>query len=386
MPDVPLRPARFELQLRHINPFGFHCKRRSCCEPFSSPKQAQIIHDKLVTQHWERGINVSYVEMRQLNVLHWLGQHVVGDQPPGAARHGAFFVDTCQRRVAIADSREAREALREHFPADGGLQAFEGHEAYAFLLRFACGLESRLVGETEIFGQIKQAWSDFTREPSALAHALSPWMQRLFQDAKEIRARFLSGLGSASYGSQVRRLLGEPAADATTLLVGAGQLAESIAPWLEGGELTIWNRTHGRALELARELAKRPGTRHVSVIAGAEAEIEAWRRARDVIVCIPLDTARDAERIAAWQARAERGGRLIHLGLSDAKADSPWRAVPELLDLGTLFDLLRTQTEQRRRAVERARRGCAEKALLRSLGPSTSAAHGWEDLAAFATL
>jgi hypothetical protein len=339
-----------------------------------------------VTQARKGRITLAFVEMRQLNVLHWLGQHVVGSEPVAAARHGALVVDTCQRRVAIVDSHEACEALRAHFPADGGLQAFEGDAAYAFLLRFACGLESRLTGETEIFGQVKQAWSDFTREPSSLAHELSPWMQRLFQDAKEIRARFLSGLGSASYGSQVRRLLGEPAAGATTLLVGAGQLAESIAPWLEGGELQIWNRTSGRALELARELVKRPGTRQVSVIAGADAEIAAWSRARDVVVCIPLDPARDPARIAAWNARADRGGRLIHLGLSEAGENSPWRAVPELLDLGTLFDLLRTQTEQRRRAVERARRGCAEKALLRALGPSTSAAHGWEDLAAFATL
>jgi hypothetical protein len=327
-----------------------------------------------------------FVEIRQLHVLHWLGQHLVGATPIGAARRDVFVIDTCQRRVALADGRAACDALEASFPVDSGLQRFEGYEAYAFLLRFACGLESRLVGETEIFGQIKQAWNAFSHVNSPLAHSLSPWMQRLFQDAKEIRAHFLSGLGSASYGSQVRRLLGEPPAGATTLLVGAGQLAESIAPWLEGSHLVIWNRTHERALELARELAKRPGTRELSVIAGEAAEIEAWRAARDVIVCVPLDPLRDAERIAAWNARADRGGKLIHLGLSDAGEHSPWRAAPELLDLGTLFDQLRAQTEQRRRAVERARHACAEKALLRALGPNTSAAHGWEDLAAFATL
>ncbi len=326
------------------------------------------------------------VELRQLNVLHWLGQHTVGREPCAPARHGALVVDTCQRRVAIVDGREAREALRAHFPADGGLQVFEGHEAYAFLLRFACGLESRLVGETEIFGQVKQAWNDFTLEPSPLAHALSPWIQRLFQDVKEIRARFLAGMGSASYGSQVRRLLGEPAAGATTLLVGAGQLAESIAPWLDGGELQIWNRTSGRAVELANELIKRPGMRQIRVLEGPDAELEAWGRARDVVVCVPADPERDPARIAAWNARADRSGRLIHLGLADAGRHAQWGAASQLLDLGTLFDLLRSQTEQRRRAVERARRGCAEKALLRSLGPSTSSAHGWEDLAAFATL
>ena len=342
--------------------------------------------DMPVTLRMCRAGSLESVEIRHLNVLHWLGQHKIGREPGAAARHGALVVDTCQRRVAVVDSREAREALRRHFPADGGLQSFEGHEAYAFLLRFACGLESRLVGETEIFGQIKQAWNDFTLEPSPLAHELSPWMQRLFQDVKDIRARFLSSMGSASYGSQVRRLLGEPAAGASTLLVGAGQLAESIAPWLDGGELQIWNRTTDRAIELANELVKRPGPRQIRVLDGYDAELEAWSRVRDVVVCIPADAERDPARIAAWNARPDRSGRLIHLGLSNAGTHAHWGGASDLLDLGTLFDLLRTQTEQRRRAVERARRGCAEKALLRSLGPSTSSAHGWEDLAAFATL
>jgi len=346
----------------------------------------RFCRDTPVTLRRRGAGSLASAELRQLNVLHWLGQHKVGREPIAAARHGALVVDTCQRRVAIVDSHEAREALRRHFPADGGLQHFEGHEAYAFLLRFACGLESRLVGETEIFGQIKQAWNDFTLEPSPLAHELSPWMQRLFQDVKDIRARYLSSMGSASYGSQVRRLLGEPAAGGTTLLVGAGQLAESIAPWLDGGELQIWNRTTGRAVELANELIKRPGLRQVRVLDSHEAELAAWRHARDVVVCIPADPERDPARIAAWNARADRGGRLIHLGLAQALEHPHWGTASDLLDLGALFDLLRSQTEQRRRAVERARHGCAEKALLRSLGPSTSSAHGWEDLAAFATL
>ena len=98
------------------------------------------------------------------------------------------------------------------FPADGALEHFAGTAAYAFLLRFACGLESKLVAETEIFGQIKQAWRDFSEASSGVARQLSPWMQLLFQDAKAIRAQYLANLGSASYGSQVRRLLGEEAA------------------------------------------------------------------------------------------------------------------------------------------------------------------------------
>src|SRR5271155_1564590 len=146
------------------------------------------------------------VEIRDLHILHWRGDHVAApfcSTPPGEVAN--FQIDTCQRRVTILASAADREALRERLPSDGELQSFEGTEAYAFLLRFACGLESKLVGETEIFGQIKQAWRDYAAAASSLRQQLDPLIQQLFQDTKEIRARFLSGLGSASYGSQVRR-------------------------------------------------------------------------------------------------------------------------------------------------------------------------------------
>jgi hypothetical protein len=45
--------------------------------------------------------------------------------------------------------------------------------------------------------------------------------------------------------------------------------------------------------------------------------------------------------------------------------------------------MLQTQSELRRRQLERSRRGCDEKALLRSLGSNTSQPQSWEDLAAF---
>jgi hypothetical protein len=51
-----------------------------------------------------------------------------------------------------------------------------------------------------------------------------------------------------------------------------------------------------------------------------------------------------------------------------------------------LFEMLRVQTEQRSQQVARARRACGEKAVLRSLGNSATVPHGWEDLAAFATI
>ncbi len=220
------------------------------------------------------------MELSSLNVLHWRGSGFGPAMATGAPEPHAFCIDTCQRRVNLLLGTDALEATRLRFPADGALEHFAGTAAYAFLLRCCCGLESKLVAETEIFGQIKQAWRTFSQTPSALAQRLSPWMQQLFQDAKAIRAQHLANLGSASYGSQVRRLLGEQAGAGPTLLIGAGQLAQSVAPWLTGAELWLWNRTPARARELARELSKRAPNRPVRVIEqGVDAELAAWRQA-----------------------------------------------------------------------------------------------------------
>src|SRR6185437_10459495 len=180
--------------------------------------------------------------------------------------------------------------------------------------------------------------------PAALARQLSPWIQLLFQDAKAIRAQHLGRLGSASYGSQVRRLLGDEPARGATLLIGAGHLAQSVAPWLGGAELWLYNRTTERALELSRELAKRDAARPVRVLEGGlAAELAAWRSAQHVVVCIPGDAALDAARVAArrdYLASAPAGapGRVIHLGLG-AAPPAPWSELPGVVSLCSLFDM-----------------------------------------------
>jgi hypothetical protein len=317
------------------------------------------------------------MDLRLLKVLH---SHVT----PVASTHG-FEIRTCQRSVVVLYGFEGLSAARAQFPANGDLEQFEGAAAYAFLLRFCCGLESKLVAETEIFGQIKQAWRDFSAQGSTLAQQISPWVQHLFRDAKEIRAQYLGSLGSASYGSQVRRLLGDDAAAAAgpTLLIGAGQLAQAIAPWLTGSELWLSNRTAARARELARELGKRSPERPVRVFEdGIEGELAAWRGAHQIVICVPPDADSDRLRIAAWRERTGSGGSIIHLG-AGAEAAAPWKDLPEFVSLGALFDMLQAHSDVRRRQIERARAACREKALLRGLGANASHPHSWEDLAAF---
>lgn len=327
------------------------------------------------------------MDLRQLQVLHWRGDHVANASPCAGptAVADAFQIDTCQRRVALLRDSAVLERLRSHLPADGAVQIFTGSDAYAFLLRFACGLESRLVAETEIFGQIKQAWRAYELAEGTLRRQLAPLMRQLFQDTKAIRAQYLSGTGSASYGSQVRRLLRDNVSG-PALLIGAGQLAQSVAPWIECSELLIWNRSPAKAQALAAQLRERYPERQFRALAGdATAEIAAWQQAQNIVLCVPADAERDGERIRAWQTRAQSGGQIIHLG-GDMRANAQWCTVTALTSLDTLFDMLQEQSDQRQRQVQCALHACTDKSLLHGQGGSAHQADGQEDVAAFAAL
>ena len=307
--------------------------------------------------------------LRALHVLHLdLATHELS-APLAAAAAGdqVLVMQTCQRTVVLASDVAAIRSLSVQLGVDAPVALYQDAAAYEFLLKLCCGLQSRLAGETEIFGQIKQCWQLFSRRDLPLVQQLHLTMQRLFRDVKELRSQFLSGIGSASYGSLVRRLLdaGEQGAGATrpVLLVGAGQIAHAVAPWIEGSELWLWNRSPEKARMLAVELQRRAPERIIKVLeASGDAELAAWREAADVVVCVPADAERDVLRAAAWKAPRQQGGRLIHLGLDSAEQMSSWRDAAGMLDLAAVYELLRASNEQRRLQLERARSACTAKA------------------------
>ena len=302
----------------------------------------------------------------------------------------ACVVKTCLREVQVT-TRQAFDQGDTPAGSEGAGDLYQGADAYGFLLRLASGLESEIAGETEIFGQIKEAWRKYEAEHPASARALRPWMQRLLQETKEIRSEYIVGLGSATYGSLARRLIGGRP-EGSTLLVGAGQLAATVLPYLDSADLRIYNRSPARAFEMLAQARARDGSYKTTVLEPTlEAELAAWRDARDVVLCVPADPERDAARVAAWREHADaRGGRILHLGIMDATGTA-WQGVPRLATLRDLFSLRDAQAEQRDALLARARRACLGKAQLAQLDdadgsrPGTSN-HGWEDLAAFLAL
>lgn len=293
-------------------------------------------------------------------------------------------MDTCQRWVwmSTANGNSSVSGLSSAETLPG--EVFRGYDAYLFLLRFATGLESEVQGETDIFGQIKEAWRNERTQNYSLAQALDPWMQRLFEDAKDIRSRFLQNVGGSSYGTLTRRIIKDCSridSDGPVLLVGAGKIAQSIAPLLLDHQLWLWNRNPQKQAEFLADLSRKAKAQVQSFALSDEQRV--WKDAKHVVACIPLEPEQDEKRITWFREGGHLTKRsIVHLGGRRASCGA-WTSLPLFHSLDELFKLEKSAGNVRSVQISKAAKACEERAKLRSLGLSLSVPHGWEDLAAF---
>ncbi len=136
---------------------------------------------------------------------------------------GHFILKTCQRTLVVT-SRSPKICLSLKSQINSIL---EGPRGYQFLLEVICGLKSRLLGETEIVSQFKEAFDSFlsqeNRDP-----IVTLTLQKLFKDAKEIRHNHLGDVGQYSYAGMTKKLITNRDHGPLILLVGSGQLAKDI--------------------------------------------------------------------------------------------------------------------------------------------------------------
>lgn len=172
----------------------------------------------------------------------------------------AAVLSTCNRTelYAIAsDSQALSNWLATH--ADG-LEAYlyrhSDAEAVRHLFRVATGLDSMVLGEPQILGQVKDAWV-IARENGALGSRLDRLFQQTFAVAKRARTDTRVGANPVSVASTAVRLAQNSfarLAESTVLLIGAGETIELAARHLSEGKvrcLLVANRTLAHAQELA---------------------------------------------------------------------------------------------------------------------------------------
>ncbi len=181
------------------------------------------------------------------------------------------LLSTCNRveiyGVAPADHRQL-DSLLNLLAADGRdvsghVYVHEGEDAIQHLFSVASGLDSMVLGETEITGQVKAAY-----QRAQSAGLAGPVTNRLFQKAlqtaKQIRTRTQVGRGATSVGSVAVQLadkifdakLGEK----TVMIIGAGKMGEACLRHLakkSARSVIVSNRSIERAKELAKEFGGR---------------------------------------------------------------------------------------------------------------------------------
>lgn len=299
-----------------------------------------------------------------------------------------FFLETCERWLwVMSQEKFIEETAGRSFEK---CVVFQAKEAYEFLLRLTTGLESRMIAETEVFGQFKQNWelclAKKVKDESFLQ--LVPWIHRLFEDTKEIRSHYLLDVGGLSYGTTVRKLLKNQSKmracqQGPVLLIGTGQIAQSIIPFLKEFELWVWNRTEERRHLIYQKIQNDCDFRIKWIEHKKDEESLAWRKAAQIVVCIPVDLKKDEDRVSWFLEGGYSEYRsIIHLGCF-SRVGHPWEVLPSFFSLEEVYQLQNSQKNLKSTQIIQAEKVCRERAQLRSLGGSISIPHGWEDLAVF---
>ncbi|TGK38375.1 glutamyl-tRNA reductase [Leptospira gomenensis] len=266
---------------------------------------------------------------------------------------GSYSWSTCMRTIWVADSRIHREP-RASIP----LETYTGYEGYRFLLEVISGLRSRLLGETEVLAQFRDKFKTASLPSSAFGEYLAKLRDSLIQDSRSIRSRYLQNLGEQSYGGLANKYLKD---ETNVVLLGTGQLAEKILPWMKDRNVVLVGRNELRLGEL-------------SVTFGVPVRtLSDWfpdSADRAVVVAAPLD-------LTPYLDRMNSGSLLIDFREFPLEGNIPDRI--SYISFAAMLDSLRETEEKAQRVREAVSPALDELVEEREL-EAQQFIFGWEDL------
>ncbi len=278
-----------------------------------------------------------------------------------------LILSTCNRVEILAATPSAERAALERIRAflrdqrpippsayEAALYVRVDQEAVRHLFRVTAGLDSLVLGEPQIFGQVKDAYARAIAAGTVgkTLHLLVP---RAFSVAKRVRTETAIGEEAVSVGSiavELARKIFDDLRERTVLLVGAGEMAElTVRHLLTSGvrHLLICNRTRERAEQLAARF-------------GAEAlpleELPTFLARADILICSAGGTEYVVRRehvAAAMLARRNRPLFLIDISVPRTVEPNVGQLANVFLyDMDDLEQIARTHLEHRRDEAVRA--------------------------------
>jgi glutamyl-tRNA reductase len=274
---------------------------------------------------------------------------------------GEFFVlQTCQRYLLLGF-----EPLPDIDPVlvpslgNSLARIYRGPAAYRFMLEIICGLQSQLLAEQEITSQFRAAFRQYATLPHKDPDLLLV-LEKLLKDNKDIRHRYLQGLGQQSYAGICRYLLNKNAPHHAVLILGTGELCLDLIKLLHK---RYQIHLSGRNEAVVRELCQRHGLVYIPWKNDA-----AYAQFPNIINTIGDETTLlwASDFFEAWQAGPFREKIFIDLGIpsvirtADGVANHVFR-LPDLFKIGNTLD------EQKKKMVVMAHRYIAQLCTHRAI-------------------
>ncbi|MBP6626479.1 MAG: glutamyl-tRNA reductase [Arenimonas sp.] len=276
----------------------------------------------------------------------------------------AALLSTCNRTEVYAhvaagsETSVAHWLARHHGLAPDALSAYlyahHDDQAVRHLFRVATGLDSMVLGEPQILGQVKEAWQA-ARGQHALRTPLDRMFQQCFSVAKRVRTDTRIGAHPVSVAYAAVRLARQVFSEldrATVLLVGAGDTIELAARHLVDARvkrLLVANRT----LEHAQALASRHGGYALPL-----PELERHLPEADIVICATASREPVLRRTAvqaALKARRQRPMFLLDLAVPrDVEPDVASLPDVYLYTVDDLEQVIEDNRASRREAADQA--------------------------------
>jgi glutamyl-tRNA reductase len=271
------------------------------------------------------GVNQRCASVSEREVLASAGAEILAGRAALDGIDEVVVLSTCHRVEVLAASAcpaAATLALRRALEALAGreLPLFErvGEEAFRHLVRVASSLESAILGEPQILGQVKEAHARAV-ETGAAGPELTGVMNRVFAVAKRVRSETAIGRAGVSWGHAAVALAGKvlgPLPGKRAAVIGAGEMARVSAQHLrdQGAQVVVLNRTLAAAEALAAELG--------ASARGLDALDEELSRA-DVVVCAAPVAPAALGRPAVERLMRARRRRLVLVDLAVPRSVAP---------------------------------------------------------------
>ncbi len=255
---------------------------------------------------------------------------------------------------------DVRDFLAAHSGADPDefadhLYTYYDEAAVAHLFSVAAGLDSMIVGESEILGQVRDAWQAAVREETA-PQLLSRMFKHAVESGKRVRTETGISRHPVSIPSAAVAVASEYLGDlggARVLVIGAGAMGSGLASTLRSrgvAEVVVANRTIARA----RELAERIGAAAIPLTEIADTLVDA-----DVLLTSTASSEVLVERAMVEMVMACRDGKpLLVVDVALPRDVDPGVGdIPDvtLLDLDDLKEYAQRSAERRRGEIGKVR-------------------------------